>query len=196
MPPSDRAPLPLPPMKPTFRSRIATALVASLMLSAAPTLLANELKIGFVRIDRILKEAGPAKAAQAKLEKEFQGRVGEIQKMDKQARDMQTQLEKDSVTMSESDRRTREGELSRVSRELQRLQRQYREELTARQNEEFAQVMDRANKVVQQLAEQEKFDLILQEAVFISPRIDITDKVLKVLSTDAPAPAPAPAKKP
>ncbi|MCU0870463.1 MAG: OmpH family outer membrane protein [Burkholderiales bacterium] len=183
-------------MKPTFRSRIATALVASLMLSAAPTLLANELKIGFVRIDRILKEAGPAKAAQAKLEKEFQGRVGEIQKMDKQARDMQTQLEKDSVTMSESDRRTREGELSRVSRELQRLQRQYREELTARQNEEFAQVMDRANKVVQQLAEQEKFDLILQEAVFISPRIDITDKVLKVLSTDAPAPAPAPAKKP
>jgi outer membrane protein len=179
-------------------------LVAALAVSAATAVAlpdaahANEPKIGFVRIDRILREAGPAKVAQAKLEKEFQPRAAEVQKLEKQAKDLQTQLEKDSVTMSESDRRNREGELSRVTREGQRLQRQYREELTARQNEEFAQVMERANKVVQQIAEQEKYDLILQEAVWISPRIDITDKVLKVLGGDGAAgaaPATAPPKK-
>lgn len=182
-------------MTPRIRTSFPSLLAALLCLTTVMPVAANELKIGFVRIDRILREAGPAKKAQAKLEKEFQPRLSEVQKLEKQAKDMQTQLEKDSVTMSESDRRNREGELSRVSRELQRLQRQYREELTARQNEEFAQVMERANKVVQQLAEQEKFDLILQEAVFISPRIDITDKVLKVLATETPPPAAAPTNK-
>lgn len=182
-------------MNPRLRSTFPSLCALLLCFSTVGLAHANEPKIGFVRIDRILKEAGPAKKAQARLEKEFQPRLSEVQKLEKQAKDMQSQLEKDSVTMSETDRRNREGELSRVSRELQRLQRQYREEFTARQNEEFQAVMERANKVVQQLAEQEKYDLILQEAVFISPRIDITDKVLKVLATEAAPPAAAPTTK-
>ena len=84
--------------------------------------------------------------------------------------------------MTESDRRNKEGELARINRDLQRLQREFNEDLNQRRNEEFSQVIDRANKVVQQIAEAEKYDLILQEAVYRSPRIDITDKVLKALT--------------
>lgn len=169
--------------QPKIRSLLAGGLAALLALGA-PLAGANDpIKIGFVSIDRILREAGPARKAQQKLEKEFAPRDAEIQKLAKQGKEIQSSLEKDGVTMSESDRRNRENDLARINRDLQRLQREMREDLTQRQNEEFRQVIDRANKVVQQIAESEKYDLILQEPlVYRSPRIDITDKVLKALA--------------
>jgi outer membrane protein len=142
---------------------------------------AQDIKIGFVSTERLFREAAPAVRALKKLEKEFAPRDAEMQKLAKQAKDLQAQLEKESVTMSESDRRNKEGELARLNREFQRLQREFREDLNLRKNEELAQVLERANKVIQDIAEKEKYDLILQEAVYRSPRIDITDKVLKAL---------------
>lgn len=169
-------------MTQTLSSKLVAILAGACLLCGSALSVANEnLKIGFVNIDRILRDSGPAKRALQKLDKEFASRQQELQKLDKQAKDLQTVLEKESVTMSESDRRNKEGELARVTRDLQRLQREFREDANMRRNEELAQVIERANKVVQQIAEQEKFDLILQEAVFRSPRIDITDKVLKAL---------------
>ncbi len=142
----------------------------------------NEIKIGVVFVARILRESAPAKRAQQKLEKEFQARDQEIQKLTRQGKELQTVREKESVTRSESDRRSREAELGRVSRDLQRLQREFREDFNVRRNEEFQGIIERANKVVQEIAEKEKYDLILQDAVvYRSPRVDITDKVLKVL---------------
>ena len=143
---------------------------------------AAELKVGFVRLERLFKEAAPALKAQKKIEKEFAGREQEIQKVIKQARDMQTAVEKDGLTMSESERRDKEQELARMNRDLQRLQRELREDFNLRRNEEMTAVVERANKVIQQIAESEKYDLILQEAVFINPKLDITDKVIKALA--------------
>lgn len=162
-------------------SRIVQTLAAALLLASASTY-ANELKIGFVSTERIFREAAPAVRALKKLEKEFANRDAELQKLAKQGKDLQTSLEKDGVTMSESDRRNKEGELARVNRDLQRMQREFREDLNLRKNEELAQVLERANKVIQEIAEKEKYDLILQEAVFRSPRIDITEKVIKALA--------------
>jgi outer membrane protein len=164
-------------------SRIALVLIGTTAMFAAPVdVFANDvLKVGFVSIERILREAGPAKKALQKLEKEFQTRDAEVQKLAKQARDLQSVLEKESVTMSETDRRNKESELARINRDLQRMQKEFREDINARKNEELSLVIDRANKVVQQIAEAEKYDLILQEAVYRSARIDITDKVLKAL---------------
>lgn len=155
----------------------------ALLIAAAPVhAQTNDLKIGVVFVERILKESAPAKRAQQKLEKEFAARDQEIQKLTKQGKDLQTTLEKESVTMSDSDRRSREADLARISRDLQRLQREFREDFNVRRNEEFQVIIERANKVVQQIAEQEKYDLILQDAVvYRSPRVDITDKVLKAL---------------
>ncbi len=169
-------------MNQTVTTKLITFLAGACLMTGAALATANDsMRIGFVSIDRILREAGPAKKALQKLEKEFASRDAELQKLAKQQKDLQTALEKDGMTMAESDRRNKEGELARINRDLQRLQREFREDLNMRKNEELAQVIERANKVVQQIAEQEKYDLILQEAVFRSPRIDITDKVIKAL---------------
>ena len=161
--------------------KLRTMLLGALLCASAGTC-ANELKIGFVSTERLFREAAPAVRALKKLEKEFAPRDAELQKLVKQAKDLQTQLEKEGVTMSESDRRAKEADLGRMNRDLQRMQREFREDLNLRKNEELAQVLERANKVIQQIAEAEKLDLVLQEAVYRSPRIDITDKVLKALA--------------
>ena len=145
---------------------------------------AADLKIGFIDAERINRESVPAERATKKLEKEFAPREQELRKMEQQIKAVQGQLEKDGLTMSESDRRNKEQELGRMTRDFQRMQREFREDLNLRRNEELAALFERANKVIKQIAEAEKFDLILQEAVYRSPRIDITDKVLKALAAD------------
>jgi outer membrane protein len=143
----------------------------------------GDYRIGFVNTERLFREAIPAKRAQQKLEREFAGRDSDIQKLNKQVRDLQATLEKDGVTMAEAERRNKERDLANMSRDLQRLQREFREDLNLRRNEELAAVQERANKVIQQIAEAEKFDLILQDpVVYASGRIDITDKVIKALA--------------
>jgi outer membrane protein len=163
-------------------NKISLVLAAAALMASSNLVAAAELKVGFVKLERLFKEAAPAVKAQKKIEKEFASRDQELQKLAKQARDMQTSLEKDGVTMGESERRDKEQELARMNRDLQRMQRELREDLNLRKNEELAAVLERANKVIQQIAESEKFDLILQEAVYISPRIDITDRVIKALA--------------
>jgi outer membrane protein len=143
---------------------------------------AVEMKIGFVNTERVFREAAPAKRAQQVLEREFSARNSELAKIEKQGRDMQSELEKENVTMPETARREKERQLADISRNFQRIQREIREDLNLRRNEELARVQERATRVINQIAEQEKFDLIIQEAVFASGRIDITEKVIKALA--------------
>jgi outer membrane protein len=166
------------PLRPLARLALALAL----LLTAAGAS-AIEYKIGFVNTERLFREATPAKRAQAKIEKEFATRDAEIQKLAKQVRDLQAALDKDGVTMAENERRNKERDLANQSRDLQRMQREFREDLNLRRNEELAGIQERANKVIQQIAEADKFDLILQDpVVYASQRIDITDKVIKALA--------------
>jgi outer membrane protein len=147
-----------------------------------------EFKIGFVNGQRMVNESPQAKRAKQKLEKEFEKRDQELQQLSKRLQTMQENLEKNGVTMAESERRTKEREFGELNRDFQRKQREFREDLNLRQNEEMAGIVERANKVIKQIAEADKFDLIVQEAVYFSPRIDVTDKVIKALSSEA-APA-------
>jgi len=156
----------------------SAALLGAIAIGAA----AAEAKIGFVNTERVFREAAPAKRAQQKLEREFASRNAELAKLEKQGRDLQTELEKDSVLLPEAARREKERQLADVSRNFQRLQREIREDLNLRRNEELAQVQERATRAINQIAEAEKFDLVVQEAVFASSRIDITDKVIKALA--------------
>jgi outer membrane protein len=141
-----------------------------------------QMKIGFVNTERVFREAAPAKRAQQVLEREFSARNAELGRIEKQGRDLQQELEKENVTMPEATRRDKERQLADVSRNFQRLQREIREDLNLRRNEELARVQERATRIINQIAEQEKFDLIIQEAVFASSRIDITEKVIKALA--------------
>ena len=149
-----------------------------------PVSSAADLKIGFIDAERINRESLPAERATKKLEKEFAPREQDLRKLEQQIKVLQGQLEKDGLTISESDRRNKEQELGRQSREFQRLQREFREDLNLRRNEELAALFERANKVIKQIAETEKYDLIIQEAVYRSSRIDITEKVLKALLSE------------
>lgn len=157
--------------------------VAVFAASALVTTVASaEVKIGFVNTERIFRESAPAVRASKKLEKEFAARDQEIQKMIKQFQALQAYLEKESVTLSETERRAKERELANLNRDLQRAQREFREDLNMRQNEERAAFQDKVTRAISELAEKEKYDLILQEAVYVSNRIDITDKILKALA--------------
>jgi len=138
-------------------------------------------KIGFVSTERILKESAPAVRAQRKIESEFAKRDKDLAKMAEQLKRMQEDLEKNSVTMPESQRRKKEREFGELNRDFQRGQREFREDLNQRRNEELAQVIEHANRVIRQIAAQENYDIIFQDAVYANPRIDITEKVIKAL---------------
>jgi len=152
------------------------------MLASGSALFAQDLKIGFVSTERVFREAPPALKALKQLEKEFAPREAEIKKVADRAQVLQVKLEKESMTMSASQRRDRESELGRLTRDMQRMQREFREDLNLRKNEELAKVLERANKVIKAIAEKENYDLILQEAVYRSPRLDITDEVIEALA--------------
>lgn len=142
---------------------------------------AQEAKIGYINSQRIVNEAAPYKAASAKIKQDFGRRVQDLQDMDARLKAMQAKLEKDAPVMSEADRNKGQHDLIELNKEFQRKQRELQEDLTQRQNEERENVFGRVNKVIQQIAEKEKFDLVIQDALYHSARVDITDKVLKEL---------------
>jgi outer membrane protein len=159
------------------------ALAALALLGAGAQ--AQELKIGYVNSDRVLREAAPAKAAQAKLEAEFSKREKELNDVGTRLKAASDKLDKDAPTLSESERARRQRELIDQDRELQRKRREFQEDLAQRKNEELATVVERTNRVIKQIFDAEKYDLIIQEAVFWSPRVDITDKVIRALNAPA-----------
>jgi outer membrane protein len=165
------------------------ALLAVLLLTAAalPAAAQGESKIGFVNTQRILREAAPAVRAQKKIEAEFSKRDQEMARTADQLKKLQDELERQGVTMAESQRRAKERDFADLNREFQRRQREFREDLNQRRNEELAQVVEQANRVIRQIAEQEKFDIIFQDAVYANARIDITDRVIKALEGKPPA---------
>jgi outer membrane protein len=146
---------------------------------------AGDFKVGVVDTERVLRESVPAMNAEKKIEKEFSGRDEEIKKMISQAKDLQALLEKEGATMSDAEHRNKERELTALNVDLQRMQREFREDLNLRKNEELAVVLELANKAIQTIADAEKYDLILQEAVYRNPKIDITDKVIKQLANES-----------
>jgi outer membrane protein len=156
-------------------------LVLGLLALAAP-LRAQEFRLGFVSLDRIIKEADPAKKAQVKLEQEFSKREKELQEQGATLKAMADKLEREAPTLSDNQRAARQKQVVEQDRDFQRKRREFQEDLNARRNEELQQVFERANKVVKQVADAEKYDLILQEAVYVNPKHDITDKVIKALN--------------
>jgi outer membrane protein len=159
----------------------SVALAASMMVAAA-AVHAQELKIGYVNSERVLKEANLAKAAQAKLEAEFGKREKDLSALETKLRGAAAQLEKDAPTLSDAERGRRQRDLVEQDRDLQRKRREWQEDLTQRKNEELTAVVERANRVIKQIFDNEKYDLILQDAIHFSPRVDITKKVIDALN--------------
>lgn len=163
-------------------SHFKNLLACSLLFGSALVAHGQELKIGYVNLDRVLRDAAPAKAAQAKLESEFTRREKDLGDATSRLKSTTERFEKDAPTLGEAERARRQRDLVEQDRELQRKRREFQEDLNQRKNEELATVLDRAQRVVKQIFDQEKYDLILQEAVFFSPKVDITDKVIRSMN--------------
>jgi outer membrane protein len=165
-----------------MKSVLVTLTSALVLAVSAPVAMGQELKIGYVNSDRVLRDAAPAKAAQAKLEAEFGKREKDLNDAAAKLKTAADKLDKDAPTLSEAQRTQRQRDLVEQDRDIQRKRREFQEDLTQRKNEELSAVVERANKVIKQIYETEKYDLVLQDAVFASSRIDITDKVIKALN--------------
>lgn len=170
----------------TFAVRAGLASIVAAVMAASAMPVAAQVsggaRIGFVSTERIMRDSAPAKAAQAKIEKDFSRRDKEIQELGTRLRTASERFEKDGAVMTDGDRARRQRELSEMDRDFQRRQREFREDLNQRRNEELTAVLDKANRAIKSIAEREKFDLILQDAVYVSPRLDITDDVIKQLN--------------
>lgn len=153
-----------------------------MIVVAGISAIAQEFRVGVVNLDRIFREANSAKAAQTKLEQEFSKREKELTDLAAQLKTQSDKFEREAPTLAESQRTVRQRQLVDQDRTFQTKRREFQEDLSARKNEELQQVIERANKVVKTLAEAEKYDLILQESVYVNPKHDITDKVIKALN--------------
>ena len=163
----------------SLTSHISLAVLLGAMAVSAH---AQEFKAGFVNTDRIFREATAAKAAQTKLEQEFSKREKDLVDKGNALKTASEKFEREAPTKAESQRISRQRQLVDQDRDFQTKRREFQEDLNSRKNEELAAVLDRANKVVKQVAESDKYDVILQEAVYINPKYDITDKVIKALN--------------
>ena len=174
------------PRNRTVRARLglAGALIAISGVGWLPAVAqAQQAKIGFVSTERIMKDANPAKAAQKKIEGDFSRRDKELQDLGARLRVASEKLDKEASVLAEADRTRRQREIAEMDRDFQRRQREFREDLNQRRNEELSAVLEKANRAIKEIAEREKFDLILQEAVFVSPRMDITEQVVTLLNS-------------
>ena len=165
-----------------FTRQISIAVVLGLASLCAQ---ADEIRIGFINTDRIFKESNTAKQAQAKLEQEFSKREKELEGSGNSLKSAVEKFEREAPTLAESQRTARQKQLIEQDREFQRKRREFQEDLNARKNEEQQIVVERANRAVKQVAESEKYDVVFQEAVYINPKHDITEKVIKALNASA-----------
>ncbi len=155
-----------------------------LYVSATSFAHAGDFRIGVVDTERILRESVPAVQAAKKIEKEFELRDQEMKKIAKKSKDIQLYFDKEGMTLMDAEHRSKERELANLNVSLQRMQREFREDLNLRKNEELALVLARTHKAIKAIAEIENYDLVLQEAVYRNPKTDITDKVLQYLSAE------------
>lgn len=163
-------------------SNILKNLVLASLLTFAISAQSADLKVGYVQVDKILQEAPQTAESGKKLEKEFSPRSQELDRMAKQIKDLETALDKDGLTITEADRRSKERDVQNIKTEFQRKQRELREDINLRKNEELGSLQDRINKAVQSVAKAENYDLVMYSGVaYAADKIDITDKVLKLL---------------
>jgi outer membrane protein len=168
----------------TFFRPLGAALLLGAALAAPAQ--AEEFRIGFVNIDRLLREANPAKVGQGKLEAEFSKREKDLMEAGNVLKNASDKFEREAPTLAESQRNARQRQLQEQDRDFQRKRREFQEDLNVRKNEELQQVIDKANRIIKQVAETEKYDAVLQEAAYINPKHDITDKVIKALNSANP----------
>ena len=166
----------------TFKSSWALGVALALVAFSAS---AQDSRIAYVNSQRLTVDSAPAKAANAKLETMFSKRQKELADLQASLKALGEKFERDAPTMSDSQRTAKQKEFADQNRDFQRKKREFDEDFNSARNEELQQIFDKATKAIRQLAETEKYDLVVQDAVYFNPKIDITEKVIKALNAGA-----------
>jgi outer membrane protein len=161
-------------------NKIFAALLTVAFVSSLAS--AEELKVGYINTDKVFRDSNAAIAAQNKLQQEFSKREKDLVDMGNTLKSDAEKFDRDAMTMSETQRSIKQRQLMDQDRELQRKRQEFQEDVKNRKNEEFKVVLDKANKVIKQMAESEKYDVLLQQVAYINPKLDVTDKVIKALN--------------
>jgi outer membrane protein len=169
------------PMQKLPTALITVALAATAFFAVPCVAAADDYKIGVLNVDRVLQQSNAAKAAHDRLEQEFKGRNDDIAKKEQEVRVAAQQLETDRATLSADEFASRQRALELRTREVQRQRQQFAEDLRGRQFEELDKLKERLDKVLTRFAQQNHYDLILQDAAYVGRSVDITDDVLKAL---------------
>ena len=159
---------------------MALALAAAML--SAPVFAEDIGRIGVVNSERIFKDSNMAKASQTRLQNEFAKREKELRDDAQKIKTAAEKLDKEAAVMTDTERVRRQRELADADRELQRKQREFTEDVNQRSFEERSKIAQKANQALKIVAEARKSDLIVQEAAYVNPRIDVTDEVIKALN--------------
>tara|TARA_B100000795_G_scaffold255764_1_gene227651 strand:- start:4293 stop:4790 length:498 start_codon:yes stop_codon:yes gene_type:complete len=155
-----------------------------LILIFNTSMVSAEIKIGFVEIKKILQNAPQTVKANKVLEKEFTKRTKKLKKTVKKIKQKEIAFQKDSMTMSDSDREKKIKEIQGLKIDAQRTEREVREDIDLRRKEEIANVQNLVNIAVEKVAKEQAYDLILYQGVaFAGKKVDITNVVIKALGT-------------
>jgi len=160
--------------------RVAALLATIGFATAASS--AEDYKIGVINPERILREAAPAKEAAKRLEEEFKTRDAALGKSERELRDLQTRFDRESPTLSETDRAARQRDIESRGREIERMRRQLSEDLKTRQFDEMNKLKERLDALLTKIAKEQGYDLILQDGVYVGKSVDMTDLVIKALA--------------
>ena len=156
-------------------------ILAAVLASAAALPAMAQTKVAVVNFERILRESPQSKRAESRLEAEFKKKEADLNDLASRLRAAGEKLDKDSLTLSETQRRERQNQLADMDRDFQRRQRDLRDEVGQRKQAEFSEVVNAANRAIKAVSEKEGYDLVFQEAAYANPKIDITDKVIKAM---------------
>jgi outer membrane protein len=157
------------------------SLLLGVLCAGAMAQVQAQSRIGYVFTERLMTDSKMAKAADAKIEAEFSRRQKANEDQLARFKQLSLKFEADAPRLSDLDRTRRARELFEAEKDMQRMQREFQEDLLQRKNEERAAIAQKAYKLIEQIAEQEKLDVVLHESAWVSPRVDITDKILKLL---------------
>jgi len=165
-----------------IRQFSATIFSVFLLLSISASADAETYKIGYVVVEKVLKEAPQTAASNKKLEKEFKSRTDGLQKKVKAIQKQEKDFNKNNVTMAAAERQKAQKSIQNAKIEIQRIERELREDIDIRRREEIGKLQKKINDAIEGLAEKEKYDLILYQGVaYASKQIDITNKLIKAL---------------
>jgi outer membrane protein len=178
-----------------MKSALSVLAILAALFCAPVAFAEGEVRIGVIFVDRILRESAPAQTAQKRIDAEVAKRDQELAKFADQINKSEERLEKESLQLPDLERNKRELEIRDMKRDFQRRQREAREDINQRRNKELSAILERTYRIVRQIAETEKIDIILQDVHYANARVDITDKVLRALDDSKQPSQPQPGGK-